>query len=163
MLKNVSVTADIFEISPVTLYRVKTCCDIINRNCFVNPDMFDRFARAAFNSVMSDIGNFAPISANTHALFCHGSYFIKYYQEELGVSVGSLSENAIEMGNKLNLQYRKLFSMGGNIVEENYNIFNRWLMITDPYLVMEGVLQQKLRRGNVRKFKKRKVKKVKIE
>jgi hypothetical protein len=122
---------------------------MINRTRFVNPDVFDRFARAASNSLMSDVGNFAPISANTHALFCHGSSFIKYYQEEFGVSAGALSENSIEMGNKLNLQYRKVFSMSGNIVEENYNIFNRRLMITDPYLVMEGVLQQKLNATNI--------------
>ena len=59
------------EISPVTLYRIGTCCHMINRITFVNPIVYDKFARAAFNSLMCDLGNFANVSANTHSLFCH--------------------------------------------------------------------------------------------
>ena len=56
------------EISPVTLYRIGTCCHMINRITFVNPSVYDKFARAAFNSLMCDLGNFANVSANTHSL-----------------------------------------------------------------------------------------------
>ena len=42
------------------------CCDMINRTKFINVDVFEKIATAAFNSVMCDVGNFANITANTH-------------------------------------------------------------------------------------------------
>ena len=67
------------------------------------------------------------------------------------MSLGELSENSIEIGNKLNLQYRKLFSRKSAIKRETYDIFKRRLLISDPYLIIEGVMKQKLRRGLMRK------------
>ena len=96
IIENVSVSASIFQISPETLYRVGRCCDMVNRVSFVNPLVYDRFARAAFDSVMCDLGNFGNITANTHSLFCHASLYIRWAQEELGVSLGALSENSLE-------------------------------------------------------------------
>ena len=66
---------------------------MINRTSFVNPKVYDYFAHAAFNSVMCDVGNYANITANTHALLCHGSLYIRGAQEEVGVSLGQLSLN----------------------------------------------------------------------
>jgi hypothetical protein len=57
----------------------------------VKPEIYDRWARAAFISLMCDLGNFANITANTHALLCHASLYIRYAQDELGVSLGALS------------------------------------------------------------------------
>ena len=155
ILENVAISASIFEISPVCLYRVGKCCDMINRVSFVNPDVFDRFARAAFDSVMCDLGNYGNVTANTHALLCHASLYIRWAQGELGVSLGALSENSVEMGNKQNNNYRKLFCRRGNIKCETYDIFKRRLLISDPFLLIEGVLKQEVRRGNVRKGKKK--------
>ena len=154
ILRNISVSALIMEISPVTLYRIGICCHMINRITFVNPLSYDKFARAAFNSLMCDLGNFANVSANTHSLFCHASLYIRWAKEELGISLGSLTEGCIEMGNKLNLFYQKMFTRRGDIKQENYDIFKRRLMISDYYLVIEGVLKQQLRRGNVRNYRK---------
>ena len=103
---------------------------------------------------MCDLGNFANVSANTHSLFCHTSLYIRWVQEELGISLGSLTEGCLEMGNKLNLFYQKMFARRGDIQKENYDIFKRRLMISDYYLVIEGVLKQQLRRGNVRNYYK---------
>ena len=153
MLKNYHITAKILEIDSETVRRVGMCCNMINLTSNVNPDIFDKWARAAFRSVMSDVGNFSNITANTHALFCHGSQYIRYCQNELGVSVGQLSENSLEMGNKLNLQYRKIFSRRGSIKKENYDIFKRRLLISDPFLIIEGVNKQQLMDGNVLKYK----------
>ena len=69
------------------------------------------------------------------------------------MSVGQLSENSLEMGNKLNLQYRKIFLRRGSIKKENYDIFKRRLLISDPFLIIEGVNKQQLRDGNVFKYK----------
>ena len=69
----------------------------------------------------------------------------------MGVALGDLSENSIEMGNKLNLNFRKIFSRKNNIAKENADIFRRRLMISDPFLIIQGVLQQTIRKGNIYK------------
>ena len=153
MLCNYHITAKILEIDSETVRRVGMCCNMINLTSNINPNIFYKWAEAAFRSVMSDVGNFSNITANTHALLCHGSQYIRYCQKELGVSVGQLSENSLEMGNKLNLQYRKIFSRRGSIKKENYDIFKRRLLISDPFLIIKGVNKQQLRDGNVLKYK----------
>ena len=142
------------ENSPVILYQLGTSCHMDNYITFVNTSVYDKFARAAFNSLMCDLGNFVNVSANTHSLFCHALLYIRWAQEELRISLGSLTEGCLEMGNKLNLFYRKMFARRGDIQKENYDIFKRRLMISDYYLVIEGVLKQQLRRGNVRNYYK---------
>ena len=57
---------------------------------------------------------------------------------------------SIELGNKQNLQYRKLFSRPHSIQMENLDIFRRRLLISDPYVIIEGENCQELRRGNIR-------------
>jgi len=47
-----------------------------------------------------------------------------------------------------------VFARRGNIRQENYDILKRRLMISDYYLVIEGVHKQQLRRGNVMKYRK---------
>ena len=106
LLGNIAVTSSILEISPVTLYRLGSCLHMVNRTTFVNVKVYEKFARAAFDSIVCDLGNFGNLTANTHALLCHGASYIRWAQEELGVSLGWLTENSLETGNKLNLAYR---------------------------------------------------------
>ena len=61
---------------------------------------------------------------------------------------------SIELGNQQNLQYRKLFSRKCSIRKENHDIFRRRLLISDPYIVIEGNSKQILKRGNIRVKKK---------
>ena len=124
---------------------------MINSTSFVNPDYYDKLARAAFSNIMCDLGNYGHFTGTTHSLLCHGSLYIRWAQDELGVSIGSLSENALEMGNKLNLQYRKLFSRKNSIKKETRDIFKRRLVISDPYLLIQGFYKQEIRRGNIYK------------
>ena len=124
---------------------------MINRTVFVNPRKYDKFAKHAFRCLMCDLGNFGFLSGNTHALLCHGRQAIEHAQNDLGVALGDLSENSIEMGNKLNLMCRKIFSRKSNIARENADIFKRRLLISDPFLIIQGVLQQKIRKRNIYK------------
>ena len=55
------------------------------------------------------------------------------------------------MGNKYNLQYRKLFSRKSAVQKENSDIFRGRLLISDPFLIIEGEEKQKLKRGSIRK------------
>ena len=155
ILKNISVSASIFNISPTTLYLVGKCCEFINRVSFVNPRVCEKFSAAAFACVMCDLGNYSNITANTHSLFCHASTFIQWAQMELGVSLGALTENSIEKGNRQNKLYRQLYCYRGDIKRENRDIFMRRLLVSDPFLVIEGEWKQELRKGNVKKFRKK--------
>ena len=150
LLSNISISASILEISPVTLRLVGKCCHMINRTKFVKPHVYDKFARAAFFNLMCDLGNFSNMSSTTHGLFCHGSLYIKSAQTEYGLTLGDLSENSIEMGNKVNLKLRKMFSRKSSIKAETKDIMNRKLLISCPYVIIEGKLDQVIRRGNIR-------------
>ena len=151
MLNFPSITASILNISAETVYVLGRCLSMINRTTFVNPSKYEKFAKHAFRCLMCDLGNFGFLSGNTHALLCHGRLAIEHAQNDLGVALGDLSENSIEMGNKLNLNFRKIFSRKNNIAKENADIFRRRLMISDPFLIIQGVLQQTIRKGNIYK------------
>ena len=105
---------------------------------FVNPRVCEKFSAAAFACVMCDLGNYSNITANTHSLFCHASTFIQWAQMESGVSLGALTENSIEKGNRQNKLYRQLYCYHGDIKRENRDIFIRRLLVSDPFLVIEG-------------------------
>ena len=60
--------------------------------------------------------------------------------------------NSVEMGNKQNLIFRKVFSRKNDLQKENSDIFRRRLLVSDPYLIVDGVKRQILRKGNIRKI-----------
>ena len=91
ILENHVISAAIFEISPELLLSVKKCCDRLTSTRFVRIKEYDLHARTAFNLIMCELGSFGNLSANSHAVFCHGGLYMKYAQEELGVSLGALS------------------------------------------------------------------------
>ena len=91
ILKHYKISALIFEISPELLLNIAKCCYMLKSTSFVNVDDYDMYSREAFKCIMSELGNYGNLTANTHALICHGSIYIKYAQEELGVSLGALS------------------------------------------------------------------------
>ena len=125
MLNFPSVTASILNISPETVYVLSRCLSMINRNVFVNPSKFEKFAKHKLRCLMCDLGNFGFLSGNTHTLLCHGRQAIEHAQFKLGVALGHLSENSIEMGNKLNLNFRRNYSRKYNLAHENADISYR--------------------------------------
>ena len=145
ILKNISVSASIFNISPTTLYLVGKCCEFINHVTFMNPRVCEKFSAAAFACVMCDLGNYSNITANTHSLFCHASTFIQWAQMELGVSLGALTENSIEKGNRQNKLYRQLYCYHGDIKRENRDIFIRRLLVSDPFQRSPSLTLQTIR------------------
>lgn len=154
ILDSPSISAQILGISPVLLYRLKKCTDFINRISFVKPHIFEKFASAALRSILAELGSFGPVSASTHSLLCHGGLYIRWAQEEVGVALGDLTENSIEMGNKENLAFRKLLSRKCSLEKETWDIFKRKSLVSDPKLIIEGSLGQVLRRGNVLKSRR---------
>ena len=84
-------------------------------------------------------------------LLCHGHQPIEHAQFKLGVALGHLSENSIEMGNKLNLNFRRNYSRKNCLSHENTDIFRRRLLVSDPFLIIQGVLKQEIHKGNIYK------------
>jgi hypothetical protein len=152
ILGNISVSAKILGVSPTLLYRLGTCLYMVNRTEFVNVFVYQQFAKAAFASVIGELGNYGSITANTHSLLVHGASYIKWAQEEVGVPLGWLTEGALEFGNKFNLQFRKQFAFRGSITDETKQIFIRRLELSDPKLVIDGVEGQELRVGFVKSY-----------
>ena len=148
-----SITASILDISAETVYVLGRCLSMINRTQNVNPITYEKFAKQAFRCLMCDLGNFGFISGNTHTLLCHGRQAIEHAQQKWGVTLGATSENSVEMGNKSNLIYRRLFSSKKNLSRENSDIFRRRLLMSDPFLIIEGVHKQVIRKGNIYKKK----------
>ena len=103
------------------------------------------------NGILCDLGNYGFLSGNMHALLCHGCQAIEHSQTEWGIPIGALSENSVEMGNKENLINRKVFSRKCDLEKENSDIFRRRLLVSDPYLIVNGVHKQILRPGSIRK------------
>ena len=88
-----SVTAKILDISPETVYCLSVCLNMVNSRNFQNPVKFDKFANQTFNLMACDLFNFGNIAGTMHTLLVHGSSYIRYAQEELGIACGSLTEN----------------------------------------------------------------------
>ena len=109
-----SETASILGISAETVYVLSVCLNMINSKVFQNTSKFEKFANQAFRLLLCDVTNFGDITGTMHTLLVHGSLFIKYAQEELGVAPGDLTENR-EVLNKhtLCICYKNINKMGG--------------------------------------------------
>ena len=75
---------------------------------------------------------------------------IRWAQEEMGVALGDLSENSLEMGNKENNAFRSNYSRKCSIIKETWDIFRRRYLVSDPKVILEGSGKQELRCGHVR-------------
>ena len=88
-----NVTASILSITSETVYTLSVCLNMINSKTFQNPLKFEKFARQSFRLMSCDLFGYGNMSANMHTLLVHGSLYIKYAQDDLGVAPGDLSEN----------------------------------------------------------------------
>lgn len=151
LFNNYYESSKILQISPETLRLIRLLLNMINSKKFVNVHSFKKIASSAFRHIMCDYGSWGKVTATTHALLTHGAMFIHYVQHELGMAPGDLTENSLEMGNKQNKQFKKMFARRNCISTENSNIFKRRLLMSDPVLIIEGEKKQLIRRGNIRR------------
>ena len=80
--------------------------DMLNSTYFQDPKTYRALAIVTHKLIVNDLGDYVNISGCVHSTLCHGDLFIRYAQAELGVPLGFLTENSIEMGNKDNKQYK---------------------------------------------------------
>ena len=87
--------------------------------------------------LLSDFGPEIKFSVSIHSIMSHGHMYIKYAQEELEITLGYLTENAIQMGNQQSEQYKHLFSRKNRVDKSTSDIFKQCLYIPDPILLMK--------------------------
>ena len=152
--KNPSLGSSILNIPEETISIVGVLVEMINSTKFQDPDKYLVLSLVAHHLLVRDLSRETVFSANIHALMCHGNLYIRYAQQVLGVPLGFLTENAIEMGNKQNKQLKNMFSRKNAIANETADIFKRRLYISDPIVCIDEEKRQVVKRGKIRKRKK---------
>ena len=150
---NPSLASKILKIPGETIAIIGVLIDMINSTKFQDPNVFLALSMTAHHLLVRDIGPDIILSGSIHSLMCHGDMYIRYAQDILGIPLGFLTENAIEMGNKQNKQFKRLFSRKNSIVNETEDIFQRRLLVTDPILCIDEEQRQTVRRGKIRRKK----------
>ena len=97
-----------------------------------------------------------PMSANLHMLIVHGSLYMHWAQEEVGVPLGVLTEGSIEVANKDVKAANKKFVSRVSAERIHRDILTRRSWECDPLLHYEITQHQLIRRGHIRKSKKSK-------
>ena len=116
--------------------------DMLNSTYFQDPKTYRALAIVTHKLIVNDLGDYMNISGCVHSTLCHGDLFIRYAQAELGVPLGFLTENSIEMGNKDNKQYKQIFSRKNDLGKETKYVFVRRLIMSDPILnIDEATIQ----------------------
>ena len=87
-----NVTSSILSITSETVYTLSVCLNMINSKTFQNPLKFEKFAWQFFRLMSCDLLAYGNMSATMHTLLVHGSLYIKYARDDLGVAPGDLSE-----------------------------------------------------------------------
>ena len=150
---NPSLASSILKIPGETIAIVGVLIDMINSTKFQDPDVYLALSLTAHHLLVRDFGPNITFSGSIHSLMCHGHLYICYAQGVLGVPLGFLTENTIEMGNKQNKQFKRQFSRKKSIVAEMEDVFKRRLILTDPILCIEEDKRQIVRRGKIKNRK----------
>ena len=95
------------------------------------------------------------MSGNLHLLLAHGSLYMRWAQEEVGVPLGVLTEGSIEVANKDVKAANKKFVSRVSAERIHRDILTRRSWECDPLLHYEMTRHQKIRRGNIRRTRKK--------
>ena len=94
------------------------------------------------------------MTGNLHLLLSHASLYMRRAQEEVGVSLGVLTEGSIEVANKDVKTANRKFVSRVSAERIHRDILTRRSWECDPLLHYEFTEHQVIRRGNIRKRKK---------
>jgi hypothetical protein len=123
-------------------------------NSFKHQDIkkFEQTAKEAFTLWCQVFDK--PMSANLHLLIAHGSLYLRWAQDEVGVPLGVLTEGSIEVANKDVKTANRKFVSRVSAERIHRDILTRRSWECDPLLHYEFTEHQVIRRGNIRKRKK---------
>ena len=140
--ENPSLSSSVVKLDPTIIALVGVLLDMLNSTNFEDPKTYRALAIVTHKLIVSDLGDHVNISGCVHSTLCHGDLFLRFAQTELGVPLGFLTENSIEMGNKDNKQYKQIFSIKNDLGKETRDVFIRRLIMSDPILNIDEAAKQ---------------------
>ena len=143
------LTSSIIKLPSETIAIFGVLISMLNLTKIQKPDVYLALSLVAHYLILRDFGPDIKFSGSIHSIMCHGHMYIKYAQEELGIPLGFLTENASEMGNQQNKEYKHMFSRKISVVKATEDMFKRRLYISDPILFIDEEMRQIIKRGKV--------------
>ena len=152
--RSAEISADILGIPQELISTIWKLLVAINSSKFQDIKNFEETAKEAFVLWRQVFDK--PMSANLHLLIAHGSLYLRWAQEEVGVPLGVLTEGSIEVANKDVKAANKKFVSRVSAERIHRDILTRRSWECDPLLHYEITQHQLIRRGHIRKSKKSK-------
>ena len=105
-------------------------------------DKFKKCSLEMFHLITQDhFFKMYTMSPTVHRLLVHGILYIQH----LKMSLGSLSESALESTNKTIKKFRNSLAFRGNLLENLKNIMSRLLFVSDPKIALQHMDETKKR------------------
>ena len=127
--ENVEQSAKITEIDPKLIIKFKIILEAIASGFDIDVSKFSSFA-ADTAKLYVELYGWYPMTPTMHKFLMHGPEIIK----NALLPIGLLSEEALEARNKHFRKFREGHSRKFSRTECNRDIFNRLILISDPFL-----------------------------
>ena len=137
---NSAIAAEIFEIPESLLLSLWNLLKAISSSDFQDIKLYEEEARRAFD-LWTEVFE-KPMTANVHLLVSHGTLYLRWAQEEIGVALGILTEGSIEKCNQDVKKINTNFVARTGIENIHRNILVRCSWESDPVLHYEATVQQ---------------------
>ena len=142
--KAAATSADILGIPEELISTLWELLTAINSSKFQDIEKFESKAKVAFylwRQVFSK-----TMTANLHMLLVHGSLYLRWAQEEVGLALGTLTEGSIEVANKDVKAANKKFVTRVSAERVHQDILTRRSWEADPLLHFEMTQHQAIQK-----------------
>ena len=151
--RSAKISAEILGIPRELISTIWELLVAVNSTKLQDIQNFEKRAKEAF-SIWCQVFE-KPMSGNLHLLLAHGSLYMRWAQEEVGVPLGVLTEGSIEVANKDVKAAKTKFVSKVSAQRNHRDILTRRSWECDPLLHYEMTRHQKIRRGNIRRTRKK--------
>ena len=138
--KSAATSADILGVPEELISTLWELLAAINSSKFQDIEKFESKAKVAFYMWRQVFTK--TMSANLHMLLVHGSLYLRWAQEEVGVPLGTLTEGSIEVANKDVKTANKKFVTRASAERVHRDVLTRRSWECDPLLHYEMTQHQ---------------------
>lgn len=126
---NAKVSSEITGVDLNLIERFGVILEVISSGYKINVERFSEYCRETAKLYV-ELYSWHPMSPTVHKILIHGSLVVQHALLPIGI----LSEEAAEARNKHFRQYRQNFSRKFSREDSNFDILNRLLLTSDPYM-----------------------------
>ena len=134
VLDDSNVTHKILDCNEELLLTVKQLLDRVESLEMQQPEFIEFLCEKTYYLFMKEFGEHYSISPSFHKVLYHFTEFIEYFQSQ-GVTIGELSEQAVEATNYDSKENVKRHSFRGSYVQQNLDCFRRSWWVSDPCIL----------------------------